>query len=442
MRRGKYQKKTSRKPLGFLCVSAVLIATISCGVSFAINSRGSSEANIKTKTDLPKESVFVESEEVELSPTSAVIEIDSSELFMSQPESNSEAYPNMPNQFSCITVSGRSNWVINPKANGFFSGTFTSSDWGDQGPDYPNGTCYITEISGRFTAIEKINEYSYRMIAESIEKTAQAGETYISDNVRYVVEEGTGINNGDEFYLYLPGVSYAEFPRGLVDSVNNNGYHTMEEITQDSYVLYNPDPESSGYEFVFIGKIGIMPTNIPQSINQYDLRELTSFNLNGFWYSTDGQYVYQIFTSEYDSGLTNMLHYVDLNGSDDVKAGKVIQTSSYSINLKANEDRGAQFEVFAVDKQLMSDEITLVRTDDYTTGRILGTWKNEDWAYTFERDGTYSVDRARGDSYWGYYFIIDESRIVMSEHASESKLRNYRIDENGLWIDNINVLRR
>lgn len=133
---------------------------------------------------------------------------------------------------------------------------------------------------------------------------------------------------------------------------------------------------------------------------------------------------------------------MDLNGSDDVKAGKVIQTSSYSINLKANEDRGAQFEVFAVDKQLMSDEITLVRTDDYTTGRILGTWQNEDWSYTFASDGTYSVDRARGDSYWGYYFVIDESRIVMSEHASESKLRNYRIDESGLWIDNMNVLCR
>jgi len=216
----------------------------------------------------------------------------------------------------------------------------------------------------------------------------------------------------------------------------------MEEITQDSYVLYNPDPESSGYEFVFIGEIGIMPTSIPQSINQYDLRELSGFNLNGFWHSTDGQYVYQIFTSEYDSGLTNTMHYVDLNGSDDVKAGKVIQTSSYSINLKANEDRGVRLEVFAVDKQLISDEITLVRTDDYTTGRILGTWKNEDWSYTFESDGTYSVDRARGDSYWGYYFVIDDSRIVMSEHASESKLRNYRIDENGLWIDNMNVLCR
>lgn len=345
----------------------------------------------------------------------------------------------LPNRLSCITVSLRANWVIMPKENGTFRGTFTSNDWGYQGPEYPKGTCYLKEISGVFSEVEKLNDYSYRMVVDKIEKTAQAGESYISDGVRYIVEDGTGIDNGDEFYLFLPGTPQSLFPQGLVDSVNNNGYHTMDEITSDTYVMYRPDPESYGYEFVFIGKLGIMPTSIPVKIDPSELQNLADFDLDGFWRSTDNRYVYHIYAG--DSPIAyNTLCYIDLSRMDKVKFGQVNQTSSYSINLSANEDSGARFEVFAVDNQLKSDEITLVRANDYV--RFVGTWKNDTWSYRFDADGKYYVTRARGDSFWGYYFVLDNSRIVMTENASDCELREYKIEGDSLWIDNMNVLIR
>lgn len=100
--------------------------------------------------------------------------------------------------------------------------------------------------------LEKVNGYSYRMVADKIRKTQEAGDTYLSGDARYVVEEGTGITEGSEFYLFLPGTPRSELPQGLIDSVNNNGFHSMDEITPDTYILYNPIPDSNGYDLVFI----------------------------------------------------------------------------------------------------------------------------------------------------------------------------------------------
>lgn len=224
-------------------------------------------------------------------------------------------------------------------------------------------------------------------------------------------------------------IDESEIPNNMfkVDAVSTYGILSSEDtVTSEIEFTFNvkeTDPgeltdEGEDYVVTYTKPeeqpvSSILPANIPKSVDVEQLQELTNFNINGFWQSTDGEYVYQIFTSPYDSGINSTLRYVDLDGSDEVKRGKVIQTSSYSVNLKANEDRGARFEVFAVNDRLVSDDITFIRTDDYVSNRLLGTWKNDDWSYTFEADGTYNVDRARGDSYWGYYFVIDNSRIVM-----------------------------
>lgn len=162
-------------------------------------------------------------------------------------------YAQLPKLFSCITASGSANWELMPSSDGSFDSIIKVFDWGDNKPEYPNGTCYIRETSGIFTGLEKINDYSYRMVADRIEKIGKEGDTYIADDMRYIVEDGTGIDARDEFYLYLPGTPRSVFPQGLIDSVQNNGFHSMDEITQNTYVLYHPIPESNGYDPVFIG---------------------------------------------------------------------------------------------------------------------------------------------------------------------------------------------
>ena len=160
----------------------------------------------------------------------------------------------LPDSFSCITVSvGIADWRIMPEDDGSFDGSFGVWNWGDNGPDFPMGTCSIINMTGVFSQVQKVSDYSYKMIVDKAEKTQQAGETYLSDGGRYVVEDGMGIiDDGSEFYLYLPGVPLSELPQGLIDSVSQNGGHSMSEITLDTYILYNSYPE---YNLVFIGTL-------------------------------------------------------------------------------------------------------------------------------------------------------------------------------------------
>ncbi len=164
------------------------------------------------------------------------------------------AYNDLPPIFSCITASLRTHWDFVIREDGSFDSLITSPDWGAQGTDYPQGTCYVTEIVGEFTNLERLNKTTYRMAVDRFEAPSQQGETYIIDGTRYIVETEKAIDTGDVFYLYLPGTPRSEFPQGLIDSVNNNGYYSMDDITPTTYVLYRSEPEHNGYELVFIGE--------------------------------------------------------------------------------------------------------------------------------------------------------------------------------------------
>lgn len=160
----------------------------------------------------------------------------------------------LPETFFSITSSLRVGWEIMLQNDGSFDSVLKNPDWGSQGEAYPNGTCYIAKRSGKFTSLEKVNDTTYKIIVDEIGYTEQEGQTYIEDGIRYIVENELPIDSGDVFYLYLPGTLHSDFPQGLVDSVNNNGRYSMDDITPTSYVLYHPDAESAGYELVFISE--------------------------------------------------------------------------------------------------------------------------------------------------------------------------------------------
>lgn len=158
----------------------------------------------------------------------------------------------LPEAFFCITSSLRVGWDLMLEDDGSFKSTLKNPDWGDYGETYPNGTCYIAEKSGKFARLEKVNDTTYKMVVSEAGYTEQNGKTYIEDGTRYIVENESSIDSGDVFFLFLPGTPHSEFPQGLVDSVNNNGRYSMDDITPSSYVLYHPDAKIAGYELVFL----------------------------------------------------------------------------------------------------------------------------------------------------------------------------------------------
>lgn len=185
----------------------------------------------------------------------------------------------------------------------------------------------------------------------------------------------------------------------------------------------------------------VMPENMPLSVDVSELKELKYFNIDGFWYSDDMKYVYHIYTSRPDNGM-GTLYFANLKSGKEAKHGQVKQTSSYSVLLKAMEDNGFSPEVVATTgNQLKSDEITLNRVDDGISNKILGTWSNDKVSYTFKTEGTYNVKKSN-DSYYGFYFMIDETNIVLGKTVKDLELESYRIENNKLIINDSLVLSR
>ena len=207
----------------------------------------------------------------------------------------------------------------------------------------------------------------------------------------------------------------------------------LEEI-EDYPVSYEYDTETTPQETI------VMPENIPESVDVNSLQDLRYFDIDGFWYSSDYKYVYHIYTQQPDSGF-GTLYFANLKGSAKAKHGQVKQSSSYSVILKAMETNQFSPEVYASNNQLISDELTLIKTDEWITTSLIGTWSDGKRTYTFDSDGSYEV-KTSSDWYWGKYFIMGENQIVLGKHLDNLKTYKYSLDGNTLTINNNQFIRQ
>lgn len=102
--------------------------------------------------------------------------------------------------------SGAGGWqttlTLNP--DGTFTGEYGDSEMGARDTDYPNGTQYICEFSGKFENFKKVNDYTYSMSLSSIKTKHKDGKEWIQDGVKYIAASPYGIDGGSEFSLYTP----------------------------------------------------------------------------------------------------------------------------------------------------------------------------------------------------------------------------------------------
>ena len=252
--------------------------------------------------------------------------------------------------FYCITVGGRADWRIRLANDGTFNGIFEVWDWGDNGHGYSKGTSYVSGSSGKFSEVAKVNEYTYRMVVDRVEKTLPADETYIAGDARYVVESENVIDTGSEFYLYLPGVSLSELPQDLIESVNRNAQHTLDEITPNTYILYNPCPESSGGSLVFISTVTEEKTS-----NQNDAekaRQMTSLTT----YAEDGTVWYHHLFSWDENG--RLIQVQDVTDWDNIRTWTFQYNERGQLLLEEQSVAGYSFvcqeNTYSADGKLLS----------------------------------------------------------------------------------------
>lgn len=149
-----------------------------------------------------------------------------------------------------VFSSGAGAWgsslTLNP--DGTFVGSYHDSEMGEMGDDYPNGTVYQSEFSGKFGAIEKINDWSYALTLTELTTEEEVGAEWIEDGIRFVGSEALGLAGGTEFILYTPNTPTAELTEEFL-SWNPDGYIWIEENheTLERYAICNLATEQGFY---------------------------------------------------------------------------------------------------------------------------------------------------------------------------------------------------
>lgn len=150
--------------------------------------------------------------------------------------------------------SGAGAWstTVSIQPDGTFRGYYHDSEAGSSDVDYPHGTRYECNFSGRFTSLTKINEYEYSIKCESLTIDGVVGEEEIKDSVKVITSEPYGFDNADEFLLYLPGKKLNELPEAYLMWLPIDPESINEESTEvlEFHGLYNVGGEQgySSYE--------------------------------------------------------------------------------------------------------------------------------------------------------------------------------------------------
>lgn len=150
-------------------------------------------------------------------------------------------FSEMPGNF--VFSSGVGGWStdIEISEDGSFVGQYHDSDMGATGEGYPNGTLYICSFSGKFSNPEptdKENIYSLKLLELNIDDEDKLGTEEIVDEMLYVYTDPYGLDDADEFFVYLPGVSMAELPEEC-RSWTYLDESIFREVPVGYYILYN-----------------------------------------------------------------------------------------------------------------------------------------------------------------------------------------------------------
>lgn len=136
------------------------------------------------------------------------------------------AYKQFDNiQFTCasgddagqgIAVGGQTSMRI--QEDGSFSASYYAMDMEDTGEDYQGGTMYYGSGFGQIAEPVRVDDYTYKAKVESI-TYSEAGEESLQGGMRMVYTEVYGLEEAEEFMIYLPGKKVTQLPEAYIESV-------------------------------------------------------------------------------------------------------------------------------------------------------------------------------------------------------------------------------
>ena len=106
------------------------------------------------------------------------------------------------------------------------------------GDGFPKGTCYLCDFSGRFEDIRQITPYIYSMTLAELDTEKEEGEEWIEDDVLYIAARPYGLEDGEEFLLYTPGVPLEEIPEEFLSWWMGRGSYQEDAGSRQTLPCY------------------------------------------------------------------------------------------------------------------------------------------------------------------------------------------------------------
>ncbi len=138
--------------------------------------------------------------------------------------------------------------------DGSFEGKYFDADMGDTGDGYPRGTVYYCGFKGKFTPPVQVDAFTYKFQIEEMSYANPVGTEEIKDEVRYEYSDAYGLNEAEDFYMYLPGTSFDKLSDEMMRWLGTFGINKENGDKLDCYALYNVTPQ-----YGFAGYEGISP---------------------------------------------------------------------------------------------------------------------------------------------------------------------------------------
>lgn len=156
------------------------------------------------------------------------------------PEPQEEAMPlatAFPIELLFASGASSSGTTLTLNQDGSFAGQHFDHE-NATGADFPKGTCYLCDFSGRFEDIRQITPYIYSMTLAELDTEKEEGEEWIEDDVLYIAARPYGLEDGEEFLLYTPGVPLEEIPEEFLSWWMGRGSYQEDEGSRQTLPCY------------------------------------------------------------------------------------------------------------------------------------------------------------------------------------------------------------
>lgn len=210
-------------------------------------------------------------------------------------------------------ANGIGNWQndLFLKPDGTFTGNFYDLDIGETGEDYPNGTYYHNEYSGKIKDLKAVDLYSFEFYIDEIEYKYEKGLEKIEDEIKDIaIDDVTGINKNSKYILYMPYVPVKNLPEQIDTWIL--GVNIRERVSAGLYILYNETEEMAFYYDDGNWSYDVIKNNESEDLDNKENKEFE-----------DGEYkVENVDAESYYNEVSTVLEVIDIKDSDSVHSEK------------------------------------------------------------------------------------------------------------------------